>query len=389
MKDINELNKKYPPKEPLKTSDIILIALWIIFTIAATIITFNSNNLDTNTLMWLLNSSNMSALWGWSLEAKISLDNKDWLYEFKGDYSWIGDTYQYEFLAVNRWEKIEDVVEWDWYKYTTYKYASWDELTLTTNEISILNELFKYQYEVFLNLKFENWKLKDWSIYDVNTQQDIWKLTIEEINNRFNPEIKYQTKEIDFSGHLNASDLEENTIYSFTIWTWTHKSSLIVNDTEEFIIVYKKADDFHGPNKYNVEVILPKSGEGRNTIQMRSTTKVKCYYKKAKPEQVAHLIKTKYVSRMKVDEKIPIKDDEYIYNDTNVEIKATIASEGMSDDEITEEIIKQNEIIKLPSFQDYIIINVNDVEEEIISWDNVSQTWNNVEDIANYTWAIQ
>ena len=141
-----------------------------------------------------------------------------------------------------------------------------------------------------------------------------------------------------------------------------------MNDTDEFIIVYKKTiDDFYGSNKYNVEVILPKVDKGMITMSMGFPTKVKCYYKKAKPEQVAHLIKTKYVSRMKVDEKITIKDDEYIYNDTNVEIKATIASEGMSDDEITEEIIKQNEIIKLPSFQDYIIINVNDIEEEIIS----------------------
>ena len=97
-----EINKKYPAKEPLKKSDIILIIIWVIVGLAFSVwpailsisnIIWNSSQIESN----IFNIINTSQEYNENVnKSEISLDQKDWFYRYQWSYYWGSEGYKYE-----------------------------------------------------------------------------------------------------------------------------------------------------------------------------------------------------------------------------------------------------------------------------------------------------
>lgn len=84
-----------------------------------------------------------------------------------------------------------------WSDFDSYAYMQWDyenanlasfyasNWEANMNDYPWLKGFEKYLDSIYLNFTFSWWELVDWSIVDKETNEDLWKLTIDEISNMY------------------------------------------------------------------------------------------------------------------------------------------------------------------------------------------------------------
>lgn len=384
-----ETNKKYPEKEPITKSDILLIVIWVIVGLAFSIwpavlsitkVIWNSSEIE----------SELSNFIGASLEyngnvnkSEISLDQKDWFYRYQWSYYWWSESYKYEFNYFN--PESEDIY---------YTEEDNERLLLSTKEYKRIKDLYEFKDSIYFNFKFEDWKIKEQKIYNKINNKDFGDLSIEDIKKELNPELKYQTKEIDINTNKNLriSEYEENIIYKFSVPKWQNGDIIIENNTEDEILLYKKETDWYRKWSYQVTIIEPDSKHWLVWYTYYDET-VRFYFKKATLEEKLNYWNIKKISNQELNKKIEAWWEDQYYNDTDNDIYVTTIDEKFDEeDEVEIKNVIAWEFFEIPDFTDYIYITDHEPKpEEFLRYKNPDKNEEHYvkEDQALTSWTIE
>ena len=169
------------PKKKSKLRKILFIILWVFWVLfllrLAIVFLF---------LKWL---SNLAEKMG---STNISMEQEDWLYEFNGHWrhNWIDS---YMLTPVNS----NEIVIWDDTFEMSYDDSFQNMINLSTKDYSWIEGMYNFDPYIYLDLKFSEWKIMDWSIVDIKTKKNLWQLNFDELNQMYNFEAKYPIKEIE------------------------------------------------------------------------------------------------------------------------------------------------------------------------------------------------
>ena len=114
-------------------------------------------------------------------------------------------------------------------------------------------EWFKtlYQYHDRLTLRADydgDYNLVDYTILDKSTGEDLGRLDAEGLYQAFDTRAKYENVEMEYTGDISLSQLEEDVLYIYTLpsdpVTGDYPTPVIVNDTGKNVEVYGEDLDY-------------------------------------------------------------------------------------------------------------------------------------------------
>ena len=356
-----ETNKKYPEKEPITKSDILLIVIWVIVGLAFSIW---PAVLSITNLIWNSSEieSDISNLFEASLEynekinkSEISTGQKDWIYRYQWSYYWGSEAYKYEFEYVNPEESNNE-----------YKPLEDNEkLYLSTKEHERAWEFFDYKDRIYFDFKFEDWKLANRRVYDPIIKKDLDELTVEEIKKEFDPELKYPIKEIEVNSNINISEYEENIIYKVTLPAWEREDIKIINDSDNAILLFEKDSTSISNEYYKGEIIKKRYNNWYWWGYSSKEETMYFYYKKPTTEEKIHYSETEKLSKEELNKKIVVMAEDRFYNDYWKDLYATLIDDQyIWDDPYETKIVKDWGLLEIPDNIDFIYLTDHEPKQE-------------------------
>jgi hypothetical protein len=166
----------------------------------------------------------MKEIWKEAEITEISTEQKDWWYTYELGFSSSPNYEQYTLKLVKPLDETEQ------YSNNTVKISSKD--------YPRIGYFYYDKYYLYLNLKFEDWKITKRSVIDKKTKEDLWTLNSEEAGEKYYFYKKYETKKIEAKDIYNLSELEENTIYELYIGMDEDLLTSINNDLNYAVTVH-------------------------------------------------------------------------------------------------------------------------------------------------------
>lgn len=170
-----------------------------------------------------------------SMITDIGIEQEDWWYTYKNRFI-ASPKWLYKQYTLKSIDKIEDTIK------------------ISSKDYPRINICYNYRNYLYLNLDFDNWIIKDWSVIDKKTKEDLWKLDYTDVEDRYDFEKKYETVKLASKDSYNLSELEENTVYEIFIEMDEDYLTSINNDLDYPVIVHQKgfSDDALGLFKPNI-----------------------------------------------------------------------------------------------------------------------------------------
>lgn len=350
----NQSQEDNKPKKTSKVKKVIFIILWVLwglFLIGLAIIFLF--------IRWISNIS--EKLYESASTSNIKLDQVDGIYEFKWWYSRVNGVANYGLaLLDDEMKKITHTIWDDDVTLTWEQNVSENDISLSTADYDWIDGLYDFSANIYLDLKFSEWKIIDWDIVDGKSKKKLWHLSIEELNEMYSFEAKYPIKEMKVKQWINLSELDENVIYKYVLTPEDSVSPWIKNDLDYDVIVYEKKD--YGMSAFRGSEYEPKvyfSNESDFWWFRGSTSDETVYmiYQKATIEDILYIVKPLYLGQYERWEEIDIRSEDYLYNDTDETLRLVLIEESFWERTETEKkLLKPWEIYKKGSFVDYVVI---------------------------------
>ena len=142
------------------------------------------------------------------------------------------------------------------------------ELKLGTDySYDLAYAFYRYNDKLLLRATYDgDYHLEDYTILDAETGEDLGRLDEDGMYQAFDLRAKYESVEVDYTGDVLLSTMEENKLYIFKLGDSPFTEDLatdeihVVNDTEGNVVVYGEDTEISGET---VQVFLAKNiGEG-------------------------------------------------------------------------------------------------------------------------------
>lgn len=277
----------------------------------------------------------------------ISVNQENWLYKFNGRGLHNGIA-NYMLTPVN----TNKIIVWDEMFKASYDDSLQNMITLSVEDYDWLDGIYNFKSYINLDLKFSEWKIINWSIIDERTKKDLGHLSTEELNQLYNFEAKYPIEEIKAKQMINLSDLDKNVIYKYVVKATSDVIPWINNDLDYDVIIYEKTS-----SDYKPKILFSKESESW-WFKLDSSDETHYFiYQKASKEDILYVLKPLSLGQYEHWEEIDIRNEDYLYNDTDEVLKLIFIDESFWEKEEKEkEALKPWEVYKKPSFIDYVII---------------------------------
>ena len=285
----------------------------------------------------------------------ISVDQKDWLYKFNGRGNHNGVAY-YMLTPVN----ANKIIVWDDVFKASYDDSLQNTITLSIEDYDWIDGIYNFKSYIYLDLNFSSWKIINWSIIDGKTEKNLWQLSADELNQLYNFEAKYPIKEIEKENLFKLSELDENVIYKYVLTPKDESSPWIINDLDCNVVVYKKRN--YLGSSFSTSEYEPKIYFVNDTDYwwFRSSSYdeiIYMFYQRATKEDIIDVLKPLYLSQYDHWKEIDIRNEDYLYNDTDETLKLELIDETFWEKETKDKkALKPWEVYKKGSSIDYVII---------------------------------
>ena len=299
-----------------------------------------------------------------NLSDKWHENQTSWLYYFTSKGSYNGESTYW--LQSVEWDDFdyEGYVNWD-EDSLLYMYANYWEAKIKDNPW--IEWLYDFRSFIYLNLSFSWSTLLDWNIVDKKTEEWIGKLTVDELNKKYNYDATHEVQKLDIEkGDIKLSELKENEIYQYTVQEGDYITPKFINDLNKTAILYKKSDFLDSDSlKYDSEIIFAGKSQGWWMWYTSKEYKYNIYYKLASTEEVLQEIWEDdiiYLSKYNVWEEISFRWEEieqenwgvlriwsmgdYMYNDTDKPLTVKILDEHFGE-------LKEHDITEIQPWEIY------------------------------------
>ena len=328
------------PKKKSKLRKILFIILWVFWVLfllrLAIVFLF---------LKWL---SNLAEKMG---STNISMEQEDWLYEFNGHWrhNWIDS---YMLTPVNS----NEIVIWDDTFEMSYDDSFQNMINLSTKDYSWIEGMYNFDPYIYLDLKFSEWKIMDWSIVDIKTKKNLWQLNFDELNQIYNFEAKYPIKEIEKKNSFKLSEFDENVIYKYVLTPEDESIPWIINDLDFDVVFYKKSSSSLNP-QYEPNIYFANDDSFWWFRYSSSDETIYMMYQRATKEDILYVLEPLPLGQYEHWKEIDIWSEDYLYNDTDEMLRLILIDDSFWEKETkSKKVLKPWEVYKKGSFIDYVII---------------------------------
>lgn len=206
------------------------------------------------------------------------------------------------------------------------------EIELNLNEFNIASNIFDYKDEVIFKLTFgiNNLEVYECQILDFYTNEIITNLSEANIERLFNIESGKEIQKIDYTPEINFSKLQENTIYEIVSSVDDTSVPKFKNDLPDNYILYTKASFSVHEDVYERNIVMGNYKIDSNAVSfsMPSTfaagESIRFMIKEIDTEKLLKLLPDNEIiklSEYNSGDKIDDNFEEYIYNDTDNQIR--------------------------------------------------------------------
>jgi len=242
------------------------------------------------------------------------------LYSFTSSWSYNGEaTYWLEAVEWNNFD-YESYLNWDNSSLLS-RYANSREAKLKDNPW--IEWLYDFRSFIYLDLSFSGSTLLDRDIIEKNSKKSLGKLTIDELNKKYNYKASHKVNKLNIDKKdIKLSELKEGEIYQYTIKAWNYISPKFTNDLSKTVIFYKQ-DDIIDTNslQFDSDVLLEGESEGGWYGISSSEHTYSIYYKIAVIEDILKKIWDDdiiYLSKFNTWEEISFRWEEQIQENWGV-----------------------------------------------------------------------
>ena len=286
------------------------------------------------------------------------------LYSFTSSWSYNGEaTYWLQTAEWNNFD-YESYLNWDNSSLLSW-YAGSREAKIKDNPW--IEWLYDFRSFIYLDLTFSGSTLLDRDIVEKSSKESLGKLTVDELDKKYNYEASHEINELDIDKEdIKLSELKEGEIYQYTIKAWNYTSPKFTNDLNKTVIFYKKDDIFDRNSlKYDSNILLEGESEGGWYGVSSNEHTYNIYYKIAAIEEVLKEIWDDdiiYLSKYNTWEQISFRWEEqtqenwgilrvwalgdYMYNDTEETLTIKILDEHFGE-------IEERDIVEIQPWELY------------------------------------